>query len=66
MIVTYLSIRFRILSIKRRSNSGGGLLIYSKNDISISRKSELESNLDETIWGEIRSKGQSFFIMYHI
>jgi hypothetical protein len=44
-----------------RSNSGGGILIYLKNDISIIRKSELENNLDETIWVEIRSKGQSFF-----
>jgi hypothetical protein len=52
-----------IIHRKYRSNSGGGLLIYSKNDISISRKSELENNLDETIWVEIRSKGQSFFIM---
>jgi hypothetical protein len=30
--------------------------------ISISRKSELENNLDETIWVEIRSKGQSFLL----
>ena len=51
-----------IIHRKDSSNSGGGLLIYSKNDISISRKSELENNLDETIWVEIRSKGQSFFL----
>ena len=51
-----------IIHRKDRSNSGGGLLIYSKNDISISRKSELENNLDETIWVEIRSKGQSFLL----
>jgi hypothetical protein len=50
-----------IIHRKDRSNSGGWLLIYSKNDISNSRKSELENNLDETIWVEIRSKGQSFF-----
>ena len=50
-----------IIHRKDRSNSGGGLLIYSKNYISIIRKSELENNLDETIWVEIRSKGQSFF-----
>jgi hypothetical protein len=47
-----------IIHRKDSSNSGGGLLIYSKNDISISRKFELENNLDETIWVEIRSKGQ--------
>jgi hypothetical protein len=51
-----------IIHRKDRSNSGGGLLIYSENDISISRKSELENNLDETIWVEIRSKGQSFLL----
>jgi hypothetical protein len=51
-----------IIHQKDRSNSGGRLFIYSKNDISISRKSELENNLDETIWGEIRSKGQSFLL----
>ena len=51
-----------IIHRKDRSNSGGWLLIYSKNDISISRKSELENNLDETIWVEIRSKGQSFLL----
>ena len=51
-----------IIHRKDRANSGGGLLIYSKNDISISRKSELENNLDETIWVEIRSKGQSFLL----
>ena len=50
-----------IIHRKDRLNSGGEVLIYSKNDISISRKSELENNLDETIWVEIRSKGQSFF-----
>jgi hypothetical protein len=53
-----------IIHRKDCSNSGGGLLVYSKNDISISRKSELENNLDETIWVEIRSKGQSFLFCY--
>jgi hypothetical protein len=51
-----------IIHRKDRSNRGGWLLIYSKNDISISRKSELENNFDETIWVEIRSKGQSFLL----
>jgi hypothetical protein len=55
---------YNIIHRKDRSNSGGGLLIYSENDISISRKSELENNLDETIWVEIRSKGQSFTPFY--
>jgi hypothetical protein len=52
-----------IIHRKDRPNSGGELLIYSKNYISISRKSELENNLGETIWVEIRSKGQSCFTM---
>ena len=52
-----------IIHRNESSNSGGGLLIYSKNDISISRKFELENNLDETIWVEIRCKGKSFFSM---
>ena len=37
---------------KDRTNSGGGLLIYSKEDIGICRKHELENDIDETIWIE--------------
>ena len=55
-----------IIHRKDRSNSGGGLLIYSKNDISISRKSELENNLDETIWVENTIQRSIFFTMQHI
>jgi hypothetical protein len=33
---------------KDRTNSGGGLLIYSKEDIGICRKHELENDIDET------------------
>ena len=54
-----------IIHRKDRSNSGSGLLIYSKNDISISRKSELGNNLDATIWVEIDPKVH-LFIMYHL
>ena len=51
-----------IIHRKNRSNSGGGLFIYLQNNISISRKSKLENNLDETIRVEIRSK-VNLFIM---
>ena len=50
-----------IIHRKDRSNSGSGLLIYSKNDISISRKSELGNNLDPTIWVEIDPKINLFY-----
>jgi hypothetical protein len=33
---------------KDRTNSGGGLLIYSKEDIGVCRKHELENDIDET------------------
>ena len=35
---------------KDRTNSDGGLLIYSKEDIGICWKHELENDIDETIW----------------
>jgi hypothetical protein len=47
---------------KDRTNSGGGLLIYSKEDIGICRKHELENDIDETIWVEVHTKGQSFLL----
>jgi hypothetical protein len=40
---------------KDRTNSGGGLLIYSKEDIGICRKHELENDIDETIWVEVHA-----------
>jgi hypothetical protein len=42
--------------------SGGGLLIYSKEDIGICRKHELENDIDETIWVEVHAKGHSFLL----
>ena len=47
---------------KDRSNAGGGLLIYAKQDIGLVRKSELENNFDETLWVEIHAKGLSFLV----
>ena len=47
---------------KDRTNSGGGLLIYSKEDIGICRKHELENDIDETIWVEVHGKVHSFLL----
>jgi hypothetical protein len=47
---------------KDRTNYGGGLLIYSKEDIDICRKHELENDIDETIWVEVHAKGHSFLL----
>jgi hypothetical protein len=51
---------------KDRTNSGGGLLIYSKEDIGICRKHELENDIDETIWVEVHGKVHSFLCVIHI
>ena len=47
---------------KDRSNAGGGLLVYAKQEIGIVRKSELENDFDETLWVEIHAKGKSFLL----
>jgi hypothetical protein len=47
---------------KDRTNSGGGLLIYSKEDIGICRKREPENDIDEAIWVEVHAKGHSFLL----
>ncbi|XP_071123817.1 uncharacterized protein [Mytilus edulis] len=49
---------------KDRNNFGGGLMIYVKDDIGIVRKSELENPFDETLWVEIRAKGQNFILCH--
>ncbi|XP_071123950.1 uncharacterized protein [Mytilus edulis] len=49
---------------KDRNNFGGGLMIYVKDDIGIVRKSELENPFDETLWVEIRAKGQNFLLCH--
>ena len=41
---------------------GGGLLIYVRDGIGISRIRNLETPLDETIWVLIQGKGQSFLL----
>ena len=51
---------------KDRTNSGGGLLIYSKEDIGICRKHELENDIDEAIWVEVHGKVHSFLCVIHI
>ena len=47
---------------KDRNNAGGGLLIYIKDDIAVHRRRELENHVDETIWVEVRGKGQNFLL----
>jgi hypothetical protein len=41
---------------KDRNNSGGGLLIYFKDDIFVERVT------DETIWVKVRARGQTFLL----
>ena len=52
----------KIIFRKDRNNSGGGILIYAKEDLVVSRKRELEKPLDETIWVEVRGRGQTFLL----
>ena len=47
---------------KDRNNSGGGLLIYFKDDISVERVTDLENDTDETIWTKVRAGGQTFLL----
>ena len=46
----------------RDGTAGGGLLIYVRDGIGISRIRNLENPLDETIWVLIQGKGQSFLL----
>ena len=46
---------------KDRNNSGGGLLIYLKDDIFVERVTALENDTDETIWIKVRARGQPSF-----
>ena len=39
---------------KDRNNSGGGVLIYTKDDLVVNRKNEYENSIDETLWVEVR------------
>ena len=47
--------------------SRGGLLIYTKENVNISRIIQLKNNLDESLWVQIHSKGKSFLLCntYH-
>ena len=47
---------------KDRNNSGGGFLIYFKDDISGERVTVLENDTDETIWIKVRARGQTFLL----
>jgi hypothetical protein len=46
----------------RQNQTGGGLLIYTKENVNISRIIQLENNLDESLWVQIHAKGQSFLL----
>ena len=58
----YITTYYFIPKRTDRTNSGGGLLIYSKEDIGVCRKHELENDIDETIWIEVHAKGHSFLL----
>ena len=47
---------------KDRNNSGGGVIIYTKDDLLVMRKEEFENPFDETIWLEIRGRGLNFLL----
>ena len=49
---------------KDRNNYGGGVMIYAKNEIILTRKTELENPIDETVWVEVRAKGQTFLLCH--
>ena len=47
----------------RKTNSGGGLLVYIKNGVSASRRSDLEHENLECIWTEVKPvKSKSFLV----
>ena len=47
---------------KDRSNMGGGLLIYTKEDVICTPKPEFQNDIDETLWAEICCKGVKFLL----
>ena len=49
---------------KDRSNHGGGLLIYSKEDICITRLSQLENNFDEFMGSNTRQRSSIYIVQF--
>ena len=47
---------------RQTESNGRGLLIYTKENVNISRIIQLENNLDESLWVQIHAKGQSFLL----
>lgn len=47
---------------KDRSKAGGGLLIYTKDDVTVEQRNEFENDIDETLWVQIRAKGHTFLL----
>ena len=46
---------------KDRDHNGGGLLVYISNNVSATRRPDLESSTIETPWLEVKAKGLKFF-----
>ena len=44
------------------NSSGGGILIYFKDDIIVDRITDLENETDETVWVKVHTKGQNFLL----
>ena len=47
---------------KDRTNHGGGVLVYFREGLSVSRRLELENDIDETIWVKVMFQNQSIII----
>ena len=60
--IKFESFSSNIMRRDRDGAAGGGLLIYVRDGIGISRIRNLETSLDETIWVLIQGKGRSFLL----
>ena len=47
---------------KDRDHNGGGLLVYISNNVSVTRRPDLESSTIETLWLEVKAKGLKFLV----
>ena len=50
----------------RKQNSGGGLLVYVKNEVSCKRRPDLESEQLECIWLEVKPMKSKSFLVGHV
>lgn len=51
---------------KDRNDFGCGINIYTKDDISVTKKGVHENHTDETLWLEIRGQGEQVFFYYTV